>query len=95
MTARHYHEPRRLTAEQFRQGMEGAGLRADGLAFILGNRADRVRKWLKGEEDVPLWMDAYLALLTLPGARELVLRVVRRQSQQDADELDRLWQGRV
>jgi hypothetical protein len=96
MPARHFQERRRLTAEQFREGLKGAGLKPDGLAFLLGNRSDRVLKWARGEEDVPLWMDTYLAMLALPGARDLVLRVVRRHvSDEEAAELERFWPSRV
>jgi hypothetical protein len=71
---------RRLTADQLKSARAEVGLSGSGLAYLLSMRTDRIRDWLQGTEDPPLYLDAYLALLTLPGARDLVLRVIRRQA---------------
>lgn len=88
---RNIQEWRRMTGEQFSAALEQVGIGRAAFAWILGTRSERVTGWAKGAETVPLYMDVLLSLMTLPGARELVLRVVRRQQigdQQAAREFD-------
>ena len=93
---RNIQEWRRMSGEQFSAALEQVGLGRAAFAWILGTRSERVTAWAKGAETVPFYMDVLLSLMTLPGAREMVLRVVRRQQigdQQAEREFD-AWESR-
>jgi DNA-binding transcriptional regulator YiaG len=94
---RNIQEWRRMSGEQFSAALEQVGLGRAAFAWILGTRSERVTAWAKGAETVPFYMDVLLSLMTLPGAREMVLRVVRRQQigdQQAEREFDAWERGR-
>ena len=55
MSRRYRYEPR-MTARELSKAMNALGLTARKLARISGARADRVEKWLRGEEDIPVYV---------------------------------------
>lgn len=78
--ARTHQAARRLTPEQLRDALRDIGISRDDLALVLGTRTERVGKWTRGEEDAPIYLDALLALMTLPGALDLVEDVMLRRA---------------
>lgn len=77
--ARTHQAARRLTPEQLRDALRDIGISRDDLALVLGTRTERVAKWVYGEEDIPLYFDVLLALMTLPGALDLIEDVMMRR----------------
>lgn len=68
---------RRLTPEQFRAGLEAAGLKPLDFARCTGSDPRRVERWLDGTQaDPPFWIGGFLGALTIPDARRLVLQYV-------------------
>lgn len=78
--ARTHQAARRLTPEQLRDALRDIGISRDDLALVLGTRTERVAKWVCGEEDIPIYLDALLALMTLPGALDLIEEVMMRRA---------------
>ncbi len=77
-----------MSGEQFSAALEQVGLGRAAFAWILGTRSERVTAWAKGAETVPFYMDVLLSLMTLPGARAMVLRVVRRKQIADPQAVE-------
>lgn len=86
---------RKMTADQVRAALDQIGLRVDAFAWLYGCRTKRVGQWLSGEEAPPVHLDILFGLMTLPGAKDLILQVVRRQA--TTEELESLteWEPRL
>jgi hypothetical protein len=70
-----------MSPRQFADALQLIGLKADSFAWLTGSNEKRVRRWLSGEEpEIPPWVTLVCALLTLPGARDLAMDVVRKFS---------------
>ncbi|RWM29428.1 hypothetical protein [Mesorhizobium sp.] len=65
----------RMTAPELNRVLKELELPGYGFARIFGVRPDTVRKWLRGELDIPPWVFVALSLLYLDGARHEARRV--------------------
>lgn len=69
---------RRMSSEQFAAALEELGLSDDDFARDYGTRSERVGRWRRGEDNVPIHMDILLGLWAMPGGREIVQRIRER-----------------
>ena len=71
----------RLTAAQFRTGLNDAGMNAGAFARIFGVQMKRADAWAAGTEDIPPWVAPVLRMLRLPAAvaaaREAAAEMIR------------------
>lgn len=62
-------EYRRMDAGEFRADLQGIGMGYLAFSRIFGQDERRVRKWMAGQEDIPVWIPVVLEILkTTPGA---------------------------
>lgn len=89
-------EWRRLSGEQLEDALADLELNYDILARIRATRPSRVREWAEGRREIPLDMDILLALLHLPGAPGMLVRVLGRNDAElsDTDEAILDWARR-
>lgn len=73
MTRRYIYDP--MTREQFSQALDDLKLSARQFSRLCGAKEAYVIAWLEGKKDIPHNVLVICALLTLPGAMELALRV--------------------
>lgn len=71
--SRSSHNTIRLGGAELAFTLRSADLSPAQLAKIFGTRTDRVLKWIDGAEDIPHAVRILLALLHLPGAKELAM----------------------
>lgn len=76
---------RRMTAEEFRTGLEQ--IRMPPLAFgrIFGFEEKRIRQWATGEQEVPIWVFPVLQILknvsgAIPEARQAAAEIIIRDN---------------
>lgn len=73
MSRRYRYEPR-MTARQLSEEMTRHDLTAGQLARITGTNIDRVHKWLKGEEDITVFVQRdFYVWARMPAALEMAL----------------------
>lgn len=56
-------EYRKMTAQEFRDGLNEIGMGYLAFSRIFGQDERRVRKWMGGDEDIPNWLPPVLGLL--------------------------------
>ena len=70
-----------MTHDQFRDAMNNTlRMTAADFAWITGTSHRRVKQWIVGVEQIPPWVTLMCALLTLPRAKELAVKVTREFS---------------
>jgi hypothetical protein len=78
----------RMTAEQLSAALDQLGLTSLRLEMLTGTRRKTVEAWLRPEHDPramrpPFWLTSWLALMTLPGARDMADAVAAQFLQKD------------
>lgn len=68
---------RQITAQQFRDGLETAGLTLLDFTEISGSKYQTVQEWARGERGIPHHVTMLIGLLTLDGGRQLALDMVK------------------
>lgn len=79
---------RRLKPEQLHQALGELGLTPDMLATLLSTRPERVRTWIEGDEDIPVYLDVVMGLLSLPGGPAMARDVLARAEAMPTDQRD-------
>lgn len=73
---------RRMTAEQFADGLDAVGLTVEAFAWISGADPRRAARWWSGDDaDIAPYVPLVLALLTLPGGPDMATKVARALTQ--------------
>lgn len=76
---------RRLTPEQFAEGLRRHNLLPEAFARLYGVGTGRVQKWLEGSMEIPHPVAVVLTLLTLPGAYSLVRQLAHEMIEEDRE----------
>lgn len=61
---------RKMSADELRSEMAALKMTPDFLSFLIGVRAQRVMRWIKGDEDIPKFLPVLLAALSAPDGFE-------------------------
>lgn len=60
---------RRMTADDFRADLDNIGMPPMAFGRIFGFEEKRIRQWMSGEQDVPIWVFPVMQILkNVPGA---------------------------
>lgn len=60
---------RRMTAEEFRTALQSIDMPPLAFGRICGFEEKRIRQWMTGEQDIPIWVPVFVSVLTnVPGA---------------------------
>lgn len=77
---------RRLSPEQLQGALIELGLSPEMLATLLSTRVERIRTWLSGAEDIPVYLDVLMGLLSLPGGPAMARDVLARAEAVPTDQ---------
>ncbi|KMO21415.1 hypothetical protein [Methylobacterium platani] len=80
---------RRLSATQLQEALRVGGLDLEMLATLLSTRVERVRSWLSGQEDIPVYLDVLLATLRVPGGAREAWTLLHEAEAIPTDQQDR------
>lgn len=59
----------RMTAQEFRADLDALGMPALAFGRIFGFTEDRIKLWLTGQQEIPIWVPIVTRILTnVPGA---------------------------
>lgn len=67
----------KMTPEQFQAAEASTHFGGESLAWLLATRFDRVKRWERGEEEVPHYVTLIMGVLDIPEARERLLAISR------------------
>ena len=61
-------EYKRISADQFRNALDGLGLMRRSFVRIFGVNDSTAKRWARGDQEIPIWVPVALELLKVPGA---------------------------
>src|SRR5688572_24740550 len=76
---------RRLNADEFNSELRFQGVSLGKFTRLWGQNITKVRRWSKGEEDIPTWIPMALAAMRVPNVRETLSAVVAQMIKLDND----------
>lgn len=75
----------RMTAQEFTSYLDAIGMPPLAFARIFGFEEKRIRQWMTGEQDIPIWVRPVMAVLknvpgALPEARQCAAEMIIRDN---------------
>ncbi len=91
----------RVTAEEFSEALSDIGMPPLAFGRIFGFEEKRIRQWMSGEQDIPIWVPVVMAVLqnvpgAIPEARQAAAEIIVRDNFRPQDgEFPYLAKGEV
>ncbi len=72
-----------IRGQRLSDGLEQLGITIEEATQIFDQRRNRVFDWIHGHARTPTWVFAMLAMLTLPGARDLAKAAIHHVNEEE------------